>query len=167
MKKEREDREMVRKAILTIAVPAFLILAGVQHLRADGVMIVRPPERPVPTPLAVTYHRVRVEIRDGTAVTKIDQMFRNDFHADLEASYIFPIPEDAAIGDFALYVNGRRMGGEVLDRDRARQIYEQIVREMRDPGLLEYVGRNMFRARVFPVPAHGQTRVELEYTETL
>lgn len=158
---------MVRKTMLKIAVALFLIITGVQYLKADGVMLVRPPEGRVSTPLAVTYHRVSVDIHDGTAVTKIDQMFRNDFDTDLEASYIFPIPEDAAIGEFALYVNGERMGGEILDRDRARQIYEQIVREMRDPGLLEYVGRNMFRARVFPVPAKGRTRVELEYSETL
>jgi len=164
---DKEDRDMVRKTMLKIAVALFLIITGVQYLKADGVMLVRPPEGRVSTPLAVTYHRVSVDIHDGTAVTKIDQMFRNDFDTDLEASYIFPIPEDAAIGEFALYVNGERMGGEILDRDRARQIYEQIVREMRDPGLLEYVGRNMFRARVFPVPAKGRTRVELEYSETL
>jgi Ca-activated chloride channel family protein len=106
-----------------------------------------------------------VHIHDGLAVTRIDQAFRNDFHSDLEAEYIFPIPEHAAIGEFALYMNGVRIAGEVLDSDRARQIYEQIVRDMKDPGLLEYVGRDMFRARVYPVPANGQARIELEYSE--
>jgi Ca-activated chloride channel family protein len=134
---------------------------------ADGVLLVRPPERPVATPLGVTYHRVEVRILDGTAVTRIDQEFRNDYDTDLEASYLFPIPEEAAITDFILYVNGKPVGGEILDRDQARRIYEQIVREMRDPGLLEYAGRNLFRASVYPVPAKGRARIELEYSETL
>ncbi len=158
---------MVRKTALITGAALILVFTVVQFLNADGVMLVRPPERRVSTPLSVTYHRVSVDIHDGTAVTKIDQVFRNDFNTDLEAEYIFPIPEHAAIGEFALYVNGEKVGGEILGRDRARQIYEQIVREMRDPGLLEYVGRNMFRARVYPVPAKGQTRVELEYSEAI
>jgi len=163
---EREVENMRRIQILVLTL-GLSLFAGTSTLFADGVLLVRPPAHPVATPLGVVYHRVTAEVHDGTAVTRIDQMFRNDYETDLEASYIFPIPEEAAITEFALYVNGNRMSGEVLDREQARQVYEQIVREMRDPGLLEYVGRNLFRARVYPVPARGRTRVELEYTETL
>jgi Ca-activated chloride channel family protein len=55
----------------------------------------------------------------------------------------------------------------VLEKDEARQIYEDIVRQRRDPALLEYVGRNAFQARIYPIPAHGEKRVELEYSEVL
>ena len=158
---------MVRKTALLTASALILFFSIVRFVHADGVMIATHPESRITTPLSVIYHRVHVDIQDGTAVTKIDQAFRNDLHTDLEAEYIFPIPEHAAIGEFALYVNGKKIGGEVLDRDRARQIYERIVREMKDPALLEYVGRNMFRARVYPVPAKGQTRIELQYSEAV
>jgi Ca-activated chloride channel family protein len=157
----------MRGLLVAIAVGTTIFLTNMAALFADGVLLVRPPEEPRMTPLSVEYHRVKVSILDGTAVTRIDQVFRNDYAADLEASYLFPIPEDAAIKEFALYMDGHKMGGEILERDRARKIYEQIVREMKDPGLLEYVGRNLFRARVYPVPAEGKTRIELEYTETL
>ncbi|MDD4879374.1 MAG: VIT domain-containing protein [Candidatus Omnitrophica bacterium] len=141
---------------------------------ADGMLIAEPPrdviiERPFPgpQPLPVKYHRVKIDINNGVATTSIDQVFKNDYDVDLEATYMFPIPEEAAIKEFVLYMNGKRVSGEVLDKDKARQIYEDIVRRMKDPGLLEYAGRNMFRARVYPVPKHGETRIEIVYQQTL
>jgi Ca-activated chloride channel family protein len=157
----------MRALLYAIAFGTAVFLTNIAATFADGVLLVRPPEEQRMTPLGVEYHRVEVSILDGTAVTRIDQVFRNEYASDLEASYLFPIPDDAAITEFALYVNGHKLGGEILERDRARKVYEQIVREMKDPGLLEYVGRNLFRARVYPVPAEGKARIELEYTETL
>jgi Ca-activated chloride channel family protein len=133
---------------------------------ADGILMAGPPEGPL-TALSVSYHRVSVAIEGASAVTRVDQAFLNNRDTDLEASYLFPIPEKAAIGKFALHVNGRRLNGEILDREEARRVYEEIVREMKDPALLEYVGRDLFRARVYPVPAGGRTRIELEYTEII
>lgn len=138
----------------------------------DGFMIVNPPSRPqviapAPTHLSVKYHRVKVNIDNQVATTSIDQVFKNDFDQDLEGTYIFPLPEEASISDFALYMNGQRVSGEIVDKDKARQIYEDIVRKMKDPGLLEYAGRNMFKARVYPIPKHGETRIELVYHQAL
>ncbi len=64
-----------------------------------------------------------------------------------------------------MYVGGKRMKGELLDKDRARQIYEEIVRRAKDPGLLEYMDGNLLRLRIFPVPARGTQKVRL--TETV
>lgn len=142
----------------------------------DGLIIIeRPPAPPdfsthavpPPVPLTVKYHRVRVQIDNQVAVTSIDQVFKNEYDVDLEGTYIFPLPGDASITDFAMYIDGTRISGEILDKDEARKVYEDIVRRMKDPGLLEYVGRNMFRARVYPVPKHGETRIEIKYTQTL
>jgi uncharacterized protein YegL len=136
---------------------------------ADGVLIVEPPfpGREMKKPLSVKYHRVNVRITDQVATTRIDQVFENSYSTDLEAEYIFPLPESAAVTSFSLWIDGKRTSGEVLDSVEARKIYEDIVRRMKDPGLLEYVGRNMFRTRVYPVPARGESRIELEYTQTL
>jgi Ca-activated chloride channel family protein len=138
----------------------------------DGFMIVTPYSRtqvaaPAPTHLSVKYHRVKVNIDNQVATTSIDQVFKNDFDQDLEGTYIFPLPEEASISDFALYMNGKRVSGEIVEKDKARQIYEDIVRRMKDPGLLEYAGRNMFKARVYPIPRHGEARIELVYHQAL
>jgi Ca-activated chloride channel family protein len=115
----------------------------------------------------VKYHRVKVEIRDQAARTSIDQVFINNYHRDIEGIYIFPLPEKAAISEFSMYIGDKEIKGEVLNKDEARRVYEDIVRRLRDPALLEYVGRNMFRARVYPIPAKGEKRIRLSYTEVL
>ncbi len=152
---------------LNIFLAAFIICALcflTSALFADGVLIA---DSPIMEPLSVQYHRVSISIEDRIAVTRVDQVFKNDLDMDLEATYIFPLPEDSVISDFALWVNGEKVSGEILDKDEARKVYEDIVRKMKDPGLLEYVGRNMFRARVYPVPGRGKTRMELVYGQTL
>ncbi|HDC92941.1 MAG TPA: VWA domain-containing protein, partial [Candidatus Acetothermia bacterium] len=65
------------------------------------------------------------------------------------------------------WVDGHPVEGEVLPADRAREIYLDYLRQHRDPALLEYVGRDTFQARVFPIPLGGTRRIELEYTELL
>lgn len=136
---------------------------------ADGFIIVppHPPERPEirTIPLAVKYHRVTVTIRDQVAVTEIDQVFVNPNPYQLEGTYIFPIPENASISAFSMFIDGKEMPGELLEKDKARGIYEDIVRSMRDPALLEYAGRDMFKASIFPIPARGEKRVKLSYQE--
>lgn len=152
-----------------ISIFIFLFLVGfwTADLHADGFIVPRhrPGER-IP-PLTVKYHRVSVEIINQVAKTSIDQVFINNHPRDIEGIFIFPLPEEASISEFAMYIGNQKVEGEILDRDKARRIYEDIVRRMKDPGLLEYVGRNMFRARVYPIPARGEKRIKLSYTEIL
>ncbi len=139
---------------------------------ADGVLIPR-PIRPMPRDfphnplLNVKYHHVLVEIDDPVAVTKIDQVFANPYNRELEADYMFPIPEGAVINGFTAYLNGTEMNAELLDADDARRIYEDIVRKRKDPALLEYADRGMYRLRVYPIPARGEVRIKIEYKQTL
>ena len=68
-----------------------------------------------------------------------------------EADYIFPLPKGAAFQDLRLSINGQLVAGETMSADRARGIYEQIVRQQRDPALVEWMGYGMLRARIFPI----------------
>ncbi len=139
-----------------------ILAAAAETGRAAGMMV--PEDESIP-PLALRYLRVDTTIEDQVATTRISQAFQNSTSRDLECTYIFPLPESAAIRDFAMYINGKRMKGELLERERARQVFEEIVRRVRDPGLLEYIDGKLLRMRIFPVPANGTQQVELEYTE--
>lgn len=155
-----------------IALLAFLLfLATLSVARADGIIIPRPPIPPRPlepaASLAIRYHRVTVTINGQVATTEVDQVFVNELPYELEGTYIFPLPEGAAISDFAMFVDNRKVEGRLLDQEEARRIYEEIVRERRDPALLQYVGRNAFQARIYPIPAHGEKRVVIRYSEIL
>jgi len=160
---------MKRKLMICWFIVMLCVFTGLNTALTDGVLFIEHPAAPerVPVPLSVKYHRVSIEIDNGIATTSIDQVFINNYGMDLEGTYLFPLPEEAAIMDFVLYIDGRRVSGEMLDRNKARKIYEDIVRRMKDPGLLEYIGRNLFRARVYPIPGHGERRIELVYSQTL
>lgn len=161
MSRERTIKSLINLGVLTA------LLAAAPGLRADGFIIPSPrPGQDIP-PLSVKYHHVTVEIVDQVAKTSIDQVFVNHFGRDIEGTYIFPVPEGASVSEFAMYIGNERVKGEILDSREARRVYEDIVRRMRDPGLLEYIGRNLFRARVFPIPASGEKRIQISYTEVL
>lgn len=169
-------RSFQTKILLFLTLLIMLLLNGL--IFADGMIIIddfrripphpRPP-RPLPIEytLPVKYHKVDIKIENQVATTSIDQVFKNEYNVVLEGTYIFPLPEDASVSDFAMYVDGKRISGEILDKDKARGVYEDIVRKMKDPALLEYIGRNMFKARVYPIPANGEKRIEISYQQTL
>jgi Ca-activated chloride channel family protein len=135
------------------------------------IITVVPPRPPIRRDcaayLAVKNHNVTVTIDNQVAHTHVDETFVNDSAYALEGTYIFPLPDDATISDFAMWVDGKRLDGQVLDKNQARQIYEDIVRRQRDPALLEYIGRNAFQARLFPIPPQSTKRVEIDYTQVL
>src|SRR5438045_3433976 len=85
----------------------------------------------------------------------------------LAASVVLALAEDTTFSSFSLMIDGKPVEGKILEAQEARQQYEEIVRRMVDPGLLEYADYKTVRARIFPIPAHGTKKVELEYTQLL
>jgi Ca-activated chloride channel family protein len=151
------------------------LLISTSPVNADGIIIPEPPicdPHPCPSPfpisqLAIKYHHVTVTIEDQIVTTHVDQVFKNDNDWQVEGTYIFPIPEGASIGEFILWIDNEPVQGKILTREEARGIYEDIVRTMRDPALLEYVDRGAVQASIFPIPPGGERRIELEYSEVL
>ncbi|MHC4819536.1 MAG: VIT domain-containing protein, partial [Planctomycetota bacterium] len=136
---------------------------------ANGIVVESSPptrEQPLP-PVRLKNHRVTATIRDRVANVTVEQVFFNHSGDVLEGTYLFPLPRGAVVGEFAMTMGDRLVEGEVLEASRAREIYNSIVRRRRDPGLLEYVGRSLFRARVFPIAARKELRVRLSYQQVL
>jgi Ca-activated chloride channel family protein len=136
-------------------------LAPLGAAYGHGLLI--PAEKKVP-PLAMLNHQVAITIDDQVATTHVEQTFRNHTPRALEATYVFPVPKGASVKKFTMWVNGSQVAGELVESDKARQIYTDIVRRTEDPGLLEYMGNNLLRLRVFPVPANADQKVALEFT---
>ena len=154
---------MFKKIILAV----ILILAG-NNTFADGFIVIpRPHPLPNPFPLEVVYHNVDVRIDGQSAVTKIDQSFYNPSHHQLEGFYIFPVPKGAVISNFTMVINGKESKAELLDADKARKIYEDIVRQMRDPALLEYSEQNIFKLRIFPIEPRSEKKISISYTQVI
>ncbi len=141
------------------AVALFLAAAAALAQDTSGTLI---PTGGGP-PLEIASQDVRVRINNGIAVTTVTQVFRNNRPVALEAVYSFPVPNEASVSNFSMWINGKEVVGEVLERKEARRIYESITARRQDPGLLEQVSYKLFEMRVFPVPANGEQRVQIAY----
>ncbi len=139
-----------------------------QLIFADGFIVIpRPHPLPNPFPLEVVYHNVDVKIDELSAITKIDQEFYNPTNFQLEGFYIFPVPKGAVINNFSMVINGKETKAELLDAEKARKIYEDIVRQMRDPALLEYSEQNIFKLRIFPIEPKSEKKISISYSQIL
>ena len=158
----------------------FLLAASISFLfavatAAQGVIVPGPcercprPPRPFPLPRSLPVKSIKIDTRIAAqvATTHVEQVFRNDTDAVLEGTYFFPIPEAASIVEFAIWDGDRRLVGEVRSREEARRIYDEIVRRLRDPGLLEYAGKDLFQASIFPIPARSDKKLEITYSQVL
>jgi hypothetical protein len=119
--------------------------------------------------LRLTEQKVEVTIAGRIARTEIEQAFHNDSSQTLEGIYQFPLPSDASISDLQLLVGNTWMRGEMLEKQRARQIFRQIVDATvpRDPALLQWEQGSVFKLNIFPIPGKGERRIKIAYTQVL
>ncbi len=117
--------------------------------------------------LEMKEHAARVTINNGIAVTEVDQTFVNTEQRIVEALYVFPVPKGASVSNFTMMINGKEMTGEVVEKERARQIYQSYKQQRRDPGLLEQVDYRTFELRIFPIAAGAEQRVQITYCQEL
>jgi Ca-activated chloride channel family protein len=94
-------------------------------------------------------------------------VLQNSTNRIQESQLLVPVPDGATVTGFVLEGLGESGIAKVLPRDEARRIYDNIVRRVRDPGLLEFAGYNLVRSSVFPVPANGEQSVRLTYQNVL
>ena len=106
---------------------------------------------------------VRVELADRVLRYEITETFVNRGSRVGEADFMFPLPKGAAFQDLKLSINGELVAGETMNADRARQIYEEIVRRQRDPALLEWMGYGLLRARIFPIAPGEEKKVVVRF----
>ena len=140
---------------------AVLFLLGTA-VQAAGLL--QPSDGSLP-PLEIRDHQVSVVIEDGYAITTVEQVFHNPHGQDLEARYSFPIPEHASVAELTLWIDGKPVTGEVLEREQAKQVYEEEKAAGRDAGITEKDSYKTFETRVSPVRAGQDTRIRLVYLQ--
>ncbi len=150
-----------------IGLVAVIILADplLVATRGQGIIIDSRPRVPIAHSYEIREVSIDGRIRDQVAEVQVSQTFHNPGSFQLEAEFLFPLPEEGAIQNFVLMVDGRELPGRLLPKDEARRIYEEIVRSKRDPALLEYMGRGLYRTSVFPIPPGADRKVTIRYTQ--
>jgi hypothetical protein len=161
----RVDRPAPPAAVPPVAASAAPALASLRP--SVGLLFVRDENGRPAGELAIRRLEVRVDIRDGIARTEIEEVFQNRTDRRLEGTFQFPLPPDASISRLAMEIDGKLMEGEVVEREKARQTYEGIVRSMKDPALLEWMPGGIFQCRIFPIEPRSDKRIVIAYTQAL
>lgn len=117
--------------------------------------------------LKIIEHDVQVTINNGIAITRVTQVFLNKENRQVEALYTFPVPKGASVSNFSMWINGKEMTGEVLEKKRAREIYNSYKQRRKDPGLLEQTNYKTFEMRIFPIAPKAEQRVQITYYQEL
>lgn len=118
-----------------------------------------------PWPLEVERVEVDIVVDGRLASTKVSHVIRNRSSTSREGVYQIALPEGAATTRLAMTVQDRMMEGELVDRGRARGIYEGIVRSKKDPALLEWQAPGLYQLRIFPIEPMETKDVVIEYEE--
>ena len=157
---------MKRIVLLTIFLSVIAVL-GALPASAQGMIIAPPGTNTDPDWLSIDYHRVNVDIENQIARTNVEFQFTNHGEALAEGTFLFPLPEGAAVDELIMYIDGEPIEAKILAAEEARDIYIETVRRLVDPALLEYVGSNLIQARVFPIPAGESRKLEIAYSQVL
>jgi Ca-activated chloride channel family protein len=160
----RTDGRRRRTAFAAAAGLAAALLASAPAAPAAGLLIA---DGGLGGVLEIEEHAARVTVNNGIAVTEVTQVFRNTEDRAVEALYVFPVPKGASVANFSMWINGKEMVGEVVEKRRARQIYESYKPARRDPGLLEQKDFKTFEMRIFPVGPGARQRVQIAYYQEL
>lgn len=120
---------------------------------AEGEM---PPEGKTP----VVFQQVDVSIHNQVAAAQHWYHFKNEWDRDVEVTCQFVLAAEELVEGFSYYNGAERIVGEVLEKQVAQQVYQELTGVQRDPGLLEKVG-DRFRFRVFPIQPGENKPVEL------
>jgi Ca-activated chloride channel family protein len=106
---------------------------------------------------------VRADLDGHVVRYEVSETYVNRGNSVGEADFLLPLPKGAAFEDLALSINGEMVTGETMGADRARAIYEEIVRRMRDPALVEWMGYGLLRTRIFPIQPGEEKRVVVRF----
>jgi len=170
------------RRILPLLLGLFLVLLAAPVFGQGVLIIIDPPNptplprpwpiRPAPTPTPQVSYKIKelsyqAKVTDQIAQVQVSQTFENTGSQQIQAQFCFPLPYDGAIDRMTYMVDGKEYEAKLLEKKKAREIFEGFVRRNQDPALLEWVGVGMFQTSVFPIPPGAERKVSLKYSQLL
>ncbi|MBD2481593.1 VIT domain-containing protein [Planktothrix sp. FACHB-1365] len=131
----------------------------------SGLYIQTPDQQPIAFPLKHT--NVSAKIAGNLSRVEVTQSFENPFTTTLEAVYIFPLPDEAAVDEMLIQIGDRTIKGNIKKREEAQQIYEQAKQQGRTAGLLEQERDNIFTQSLANIKPGEQIDVIIRYSDSL
>ena len=111
--------------------------------------------------LPLTSLDIAAEVTGPAVRTELTQEFRNPFDEPLEATYIFPLPDRAAVTALSLRADGRTVEGVLRERGQARADYQQAIAAGQRAAIVEEERPGVFTMRVGNIAPHEQVTVRV------
>jgi len=132
-----------------------------------GALMAKLPdvEKEVPVPLK---HTSVVGSIDGyIATVDVTQQFHNPYNSKIEAVYVFPLPDNAAVSEFVMTVGERKIRGIIREREEAEKIYNDARAQGHVASLLTQERPNIFTQKVANIEPGKQIDINIRYFNTL
>lgn len=142
-------------------------LASILSLHAAGPQLTVTHQRGEAAPLVIDEIKGDIFIFEDLVETTLTLTFRNTQFRVLEGEFSMPLPAGATVSGYALDVNGKMRDGVIVEKERARNAYYEIKRQMIDPGFVEREAGNIYRTKIYPIPSNGTKTVRLSYCQIL
>ncbi len=156
---------MQRLSFLVLALASTPLAAQDGDLAAPPTLWIAPQAGLQP----IRLESVAIDVRTAgfLARTRIELSFHNPNDRVLEGEFVFPLGPGQTVSGYALEVEGKLREGVVVPKETARIAFEDITRQQVDPGLAELTRGNVFRTRLYPIPARGSKRVALSFEQAM
>ena len=169
-----EDLEAVGKSFTQLAGDIEAVLA--QYVRSPRVTVMsaggterqrryEAPAREIPLPLKHT--DVRAVVTGYVGTVDVTQQFTNPYDEKIEAVYLFPLPEKAAVSEFVMTIGERKIRGILREKEEAEQIYRDARAQGYRASLLTQHRPNIFEQKVANIEPGKQIDVNIRYFHTL
>ena len=110
---------------------------------------------------------VEVRLRGAFAQAAVTTIYANPNNSRIEAEFLYSAPPGSVVTGFAYWFGEEKVVARVVEKKRAAKIYQFITERMRDPALVEMIGKNLFRAKIFPIEARADLKIEIQLAQTL
>ncbi|MFH1719780.1 MAG: VIT domain-containing protein, partial [Planctomycetota bacterium] len=132
-----------------------------------GAMLAKLPKEDKEIPLPLKHTDVKGQISGYIATVDVTQQFHNPYDEKIEAEYVFPLPQNAAINEFIMTIGERRIRGIIRERKEAEEIYRQARSQGYVASLLTQERPNIFTQKVANIEPGKAIDVNIKYFNTL
>lgn len=108
-----------------------------------------------------------ITITGPIARTRLTQQFRNPTNGWIEGTYVFPLPENAAVDTLKMVIGERVIVGDIKERREAKRIYEEAKAKGQKTALLDQERANIFTNQVANIGPNETIVIQIEYQEAI
>lgn len=132
-----------------------------------GALLCRLPQQEETVAVPLEHTDVDASISAYIACVNVTQKFANPYDQKIEAVYVFPLPQNAAINEFLMTIGDRKIRGIIRDREEAKRIYDDAKRQGHVASLLTQERPNVFTQKVANIEPGKRIDINIKYFHTL